>query len=330
MADQLGTDNVRAYLAGRGVLPASTAEVSEFPGGVSGVTLLVDTGQQRLVVKQALSRLRVEKDWRSDPRRAVVEARALLAYSRITPEATPTLVDVDPERCAFTMSAAPDGTGTWKQQLLAGDVDVSVATAVGSILGRWHAATAGADEAGGFSDRTWFEELRVAPFYRAVMLARPDLADAVAERLRCMLEEESQVLVHGDFSPKNVLVKPDGGVWIVDFEVAHRGDPVFDLAFLVHHLLLKAVHLPMYGGRLLECARAALAAYHAVPGAADIEHQHLMGHIGCLTLARVLGTSPASYLTAEERDIAEAIGSELVAHPSRDLQEAWPSHERTA
>jgi 5-methylthioribose kinase len=270
----------------------------------------------------------VDRDWPSDPRRAVVEARALQTYAAITPDATPTLIDIDAERCAFIMSAAPEGTQTWKDQLLAGIVDLGVAGTVGSILGRWHAATRDPDAFSGFEDRTFFDELRVRPFYQAVMAARPSMAGAVADHLSRMLSER-QVLVHGDFSPKNVLVKPDDGVWLVDFEVAHRGDPAFDVAFLLHHLLLKAIHLPAHSAALLDSARTALLAYQRVPGTEEIPHTHLMGHVGCLTLARVLGTSPANYLNAEERVRAEAIGSILVERPPADLRDIWPD-ERPA
>ena len=327
MDRQLGPDNVIAYLAERGVVGASTtATAREFGGGVSGVTLLVEAGRRRLVVKQALSRLRVQREWYSDPRRAVVEARALEAYADITPEAVPELVDVDPDLCAFTMSAAPAASQNWREQLLSGQADARVAAEVGTILGRWHAATVEQRGRFDFSDRTWFHELRVTPFYRAVMAARPDLADAVHDLLQRMLDRQ-QVLVHGDFSPKNVLVLPGGGVWVLDFEVAHRGDPTFDLAFLVHHLLLKAVHLPQRSAALLDCAESALTAYHDVPGSAEIEPRYLVGQVGCLALARVLGTSPAPYLRPAERARVERLGARLVEHPPAALDEAWPGDE---
>jgi len=44
--------------------------------------------------------------------------------------------------------------------------------------------------------------------------------------------------VHGDVSPKNILVGPKGPV-LLDAECAWFGEPAFDLAFCLNHLLLK-------------------------------------------------------------------------------------------
>ena len=55
-----------------------------------------------------------------------------------------------------------------------------------------------------------------------------------------MRQSSEKALVHGDFSPKNILA--DGGdVVLLDCEVAHWGDPRFDLAFCLSHLSLKAM-----------------------------------------------------------------------------------------
>ena len=50
-------------------------------------------------------------------------------------------------------------------------------------------------------------------------------------------------LVHGDYAPKNILLGRDGA-WILDAEVAHVGNPVFDLAFFLAFPLLTAVQKP--------------------------------------------------------------------------------------
>ena len=69
------------------------------------------------------------------------------------------------------------------------------------------------------------------------------------------------VLVHGDFSPKNLLVSGDRLV-IIDCEVAWYGDPAFDLAFLLNHLCLKALyHAPAHGADLRVAGRATCQAY---------------------------------------------------------------------
>ena len=45
----------------------------------------------------------------------------------------------------------------------------------------------------------------------------------------------------GVIDPKNILVAGDH-IFIIDFEISHYGDPSFDPAFLICHLVLKAFH----------------------------------------------------------------------------------------
>jgi hypothetical protein len=103
----------------------------------------------------------------------------------------------------------------------------------------------------------------------------PSLERAVGEYVEEMLDTR-RCLVHGDFSPKNVLC---GGeeLWVLDFEVAHVGDPVFDLAFMLNHLMLKAIHRPAACEGYRDCAEAFLDAY-----ARPLEEHYLLGHTGCL------------------------------------------------
>jgi hypothetical protein len=126
-------------------------------------------------------------------------------------------------------------------------------------------------------------------------------------------------LVHGDFSPKNVLVGgPD--LWVIDFEVAHYGDPAFDIAFLVSHLMLKAVARPASQVRLLACAASFDAAYRSA--AADLEvasREYIHGQVGCLMLARVDGKSPVEYLDDAQRGRARMLACSLITSPPASL-----------
>ena len=78
------------------MLPAGDSiRVEELGGGVSNVVLAVSWEDKRVVVKQALPRLRVEDEWLAKRERAVNEARALQLAARITPGRVPALLDVD-------------------------------------------------------------------------------------------------------------------------------------------------------------------------------------------------------------------------------------------
>lgn len=309
---------VAGFLAERGVLAeGEPAAVRPLSGGVSGSTYLVETGRARYVVKQPLPFLDVADEWPARVERAGVEASALWLCGELTPDRLPELIDHDAERHVLTMTAAPAAWTEWRQELLGGEVDAEVGTTLGTALGTWHRRTAERvpELTGlGLADLEGFLELRGDPYHRTVAARRPELATDVTACLNDLLES-GRCLVHGDFSPKNVLVGPrdaaDRGVWALDFEVAHLGNPVFDVAFCLHHLVMKAVHRPVSAPSLLACARAFRGAYAAAGGLA-VDEPETVRHTGALLLARVFGKSPAGYLTAAEAERVAGLGAAAV------------------
>jgi 5-methylthioribose kinase len=318
----LSVATLRAYLDMRGVMPLGAgAEVSQLDGGVSNVVLAVDDGARRIVVKQALPQLRVKDLWLAKRERAISEAEALTLAATITPDAVPALIDSDGDNCALTLAGAPASWTTWKSRLLAGDVYPTVAARLGSILAMWQGATFADDRvATAFADYEAFDQLRVDPFYRVVSQRRPELAAAVTALTRRM-EATHACLVHGDYSPKNVLV--GDGLWVIDFEVAHYGDPAFDLAFMLNHLLLKVIHVRGSAVELAMSAKSFWDAYRgAVPAEVSPDLAYVLAHVGLLMVARVDGKSPAEYLTAQDREAARVIGAQLLLDPPDTLDRA--------
>ena len=214
MTQQLTAASVVAHLCDRGLLadagPDRGVSVTTLAGGVSGATFLVTGGPERYVVKQPLPFLSVADEWPARQERAGVEAAAIHLLERLTPGHLPRLLDYDPEGFVIVMSAAPASWSEWRTSLLAGQVLASAAGTLGTVLGRWHAATrADAEALAAFADLTGFVELRGDPYHRTVAARRPDLAAPVTRCLAELLENQICV-VHGDFSPKNVLVGVPG------------------------------------------------------------------------------------------------------------------------
>lgn len=297
-----------AFLAGQGVLGDTehVVAVTALGGGVSGQVHRVTTSARDLVVKQALERLAVAADWYADPSRVLVEGRALAVLHTLTPGHVPALVHTDPVTMTIVMSAAPADWTTWKHRLLAARDDHTVATTslVAGVLGRWHAWGMADHAVREFASTRLFEDLRLTPFHRAIRARHPATAATVDGCIDELLAP-GVTLVHGDLSPKNVLVAPTGtGLWVIDHEVAHLGQPVFDLAFLTCHLLLKRVHLPQLAPTLDEARQALVDGYaEAVgPSSAGSVTARLGRHTACLLLARVDGTSPAAYLDRPEAE----------------------------
>lgn len=314
LTETLSPHSVARYLVERGVIDAGTpVEVRELSGGVSSVVLDVRTPDRRLVVKQPLELFRVPDEWRAKRERVLVEAAALELASTILPDAVPPVLDVDSERLVVVMGGAPDGWRSWKEELLAGIAREELGERVGTILGVWHHSTGGLP---GFDDPEIFAQQRVDPYYRATMSRRPEVAEAMGSLLDRMLATRT-CLVHGDWSPKNVLCGPDG-LWVIDWEITHSGDPAFDLAFMTNHLMLKAVHRPAVLDGYAACARAFWSAHGDVADPA-----YVLGHVGALMVARVDGKSPAEYLTETQRVTARRLGSSLLTEAPDTLRDAW-------
>lgn len=298
--DLLDETTVVAYAVGRGLVPATAVRGAErLSGGVSNVVLRVRADTGDVVVKQALGKLLVADDWFADRGRSRCEAAALRVLSDMTPDWVPRLLDDDAERSALAMVAAPSSWVTWKSLLLAGEADPALAGELGARLAVWHVGSRRVDLDGCPDGARFFRELRLEPYFHVSASRHPGVADAVLATA-AEIEGRRTCLVLGDFSPKNILVEPGGpGLWAIDLEVAHRGDPTFDVAFLATHLLLKRLHVRAASRPLRRCLDAFLDRYAA--GGGEVDGAHLRAVVGCLLLARVLGSSPVEYLTESDR-----------------------------
>jgi aminoglycoside phosphotransferase (APT) family kinase protein len=273
-------------------------------GGVSGDVVLTDEGHVR---KQFLPRLKVQMEWLSDPRRVFREIDSLKAWARIVgPDCVPQVLSVEPESFAYTMTYAEGPS--WKDLLLAGEVRRSIAHDLGRWLGIVHRRP-DPEARRALAGPGYFHSLRVEPYYETVMKRHPDLP--------VRADFSSETLVHGDYSPKNVLVHA-GGIWILDHEVAHWGDPVFDLAFMLNHLLIKA--FIRSDGRYLDAARAFLDAYGPPPAL----EARTMAHVAVMMLARVDGKSPLAYLSEDDRRRLRAHARRRILDPVDRLARYLP------
>lgn len=314
--DVLDVHNVLGYLSERGLKPATGAVVRSLGGGVSNIVLAVGEGPGSMVVKQALARLRVADPWWAPRDRALAEADALELAGRLTPGAVPRVLDRDPERCALVVDRAPTDWEDWKSLLLSGTADYGRAARLGSLLSRWHNATLhGLQLSERLRQQERFEALRVEPYYRTIARRVPKVSAGVLAYADAMLARRL-CLVHGDFSPKNVLVGAEPNLWVIDFEVAHLGDPAFDVAFLLCHLMLKSVHRPELAHEYDRCAGEFTTSYEAgVQAELSPSWPYVLGHVACLLLARVDGKSPAEYLSVDEQARARKFGELLLLEP---------------
>jgi len=298
-------------------------------GGVSSHIWRVETRQGPVCVKQAVPRLKVAAHWEAPLSRSHSEADWLRVAGAIVPGRVPELLAEDPARCLIVLRyLPPESHPVWKAELRDGRVSTAVAEAVGALIAAVHAATAGdAALAARFATDDAFRALRLEPYLEAVARRHPDRAGAL-HALVGRTAATRLCLVHGDVSPKNVLVGPDGPV-LLDAECAWYGDPAFDLAFVLNHLLLKGLWNPAAGPAFLAAFDALAARYLAAvtwEAAAALESRAASLLPG-LFLARIDGKSPVEYVTDEaDRDAVRRVARRLLAEPPARLatvRDAW-------
>lgn len=322
--DELTAENALGILSGRVEL-SGQATARLLGGGVSNVVALVEDGAQRIVLKQSLPRLRVRDRWLADRGRIDREWEVMQALAATLPRGRlPQLLFRDEERFLYAMRAAPDGCVDWKTELLAGTCDPATARQAGATLGLIIRSTwehrAFRDR---FSDRTAFEQLRTDPYYRTVACRHPRLAGLVEDWIAASSRRQV-AMVHGDWSPKNLLVSP-GGLVCIDFECAHFGDPSYDAGFLLNHLILKAFNRPELSASYLSLARVSMGWTLGMLPAGGLEwfEASALRHLGFLMLARVDGKSPVEYLrTDAERDAVRRFALDLIRDPPCSVGEA--------
>ncbi|MEX2454513.1 MAG: aminoglycoside phosphotransferase family protein [Rhodospirillaceae bacterium] len=284
---------------------AETPSMTPLAGGVSSDIWRVDAASGPLCVKRALAKLRTEKDWFAPVERNASEAEWIRTAGEILPSAVPRLIAEDREAGLFAMEYLEPGRfPVWKTLLREGTVDDRTAQAVGDTLGRIHAGTARDDAvAARFRTDHIFHPIRIVPYLLATADAHPDMSDRL-HRLASVTASTRHALVHGDVSPKNILIGPEGPVFL-DAECAWYGDPAFDLAFCLNHLLLKSIWRPQWRDGYFHAFAALSAGYFRHVGwesPTELESRTAALLPGLL-LARIDGTSPVEYITGDgEKD----------------------------
>ena len=318
-------EEILAALRAMGLLGESEAcEIRILPGGVSCDVYAVQTAGRKLCVKRALPKLRVEAEWHAPAERSVSEVMWMRLVAGIDSRFVPQILGEDPSRHIFAMSYfPPEEYPLWKTQLSQGRVDTVFAARVGEALARIHTLTAGrADIAQTFANDAQFYALRIEPY----LLYTAEKHSDVAERIAAIAQNVTQVriaLMHGDMSPKNILCGPQTPVFL-DAETCCYGDPAFDLAFCLSHLLLKCVWQPQNTEVYVACIAALKAAYfhhaHWEPRS-DLESR-IAALLGALLLARIDGKSPVEYIKLDRDKIfVRAMAKTFLRHDDLTLGE---------
>jgi aminoglycoside phosphotransferase (APT) family kinase protein len=330
MPDARARTQLVEFLRRSGLVAAECEpRLTPLTGGVASDIWKVESDGAAFVVKKALARLRVAQEWMAPVSRNASEVAWMLEAAKVVPAAVPRVLAHDPALGAFAMAYLdPAHHPVWKQELRMGRADPAFSAELGRCIAAIHSGTAGrADVAKTFANDAVFHSIRLEPYLEATARAHPDLAERLMQ-LSAKTLASHKVLVHGDVSPKNILAGPNGPV-ILDAECAWFGEPAFDLAFCLNHLLLKCMWTPSAGAAFLACFDALSASYLAgvdwePPAETEARAAELLP---ALLLARIDGKSPVEYITmADEQEKVRRFARPFVASaPARlgEIRQAW-------
>ncbi|WP_236728819.1 phosphotransferase family protein [Methylobacterium sp. WSM2598] len=293
-------------------------------GGVASDIFRVEVGERTFVVKKALARLRVAQEWNAPVSRNKSEVGWFIEARRAVPHAVPDIIAHDPDLGVFAMTYLdPARHPIWKDELRDGRARPAFASAVGQTIATIHNATAhSAEVARRFANDETFHAIRLEPYLEATARRHGDLAEELFALSRATIQSKV-VMVHGDVSPKNILAGPAGPV-LLDAECAWYGEPAFDLAFCLNHLLLKCVWRRPHATDYLACFDALASSYLSrvcweAPESVEVRAARLLP---ALFLGRIDGKSPAEYITAEaDRELVRRVARHLIVSRPRQLSQ---------
>ncbi len=317
----LNSTNVRDYLLSNGLIKdQDKVYIKNLGGRLSNVVLRVRGAGPRFVVKQAFS------DVGKDPgaiERLHTEASCMWFLNHVLGlGVVPAVWLEDKQNHVFVMEAAPRNSLSWKKLLKGGEVDPKIGVRVGEALAQIHRKTRGSRyAASALASNKVFIHLNVEPHHRSITKRHPDVAPAVESEIDRLLGTKA-ALVHGDYGPANIMVKDDQ-IMILDFEAAHYGDPAYDPAFCLSHILLRLLVSKEKREKYVELA---LSFWDAYRRSADFEGmpeltKHVVVELGCLLLARIDGDLPVDYINDEApKNAVREISKSIILRPTTDLQ----------
>jgi aminoglycoside phosphotransferase (APT) family kinase protein len=325
---------LRTALERMGLLrPGEAFRAETLAGGVSSDILRIDLPGRSPVLsfcfKRALAKLRVAADWRAPVERNHAEVEWMRVAGQLVPGSVPRVLGEDAEAGAFAMEyLEPAAHPVWKSELRDGRIHTATAAAVARAIAAIHAGTAQREDiARRFANDHIFHPIRLEPYLLATAARHLDCA----ARLRELAETTAHTkfaLVHGDLSPKNILVAAHGPI-LLDAECAWYGDPAFDLAFCLNHMLLKCLWRPQWREQYLACYDMLASTYldRVIWEPRAAIEARVAQLLPGLFLGRVDGKSPAEYVTEErDKESVRRVARHFLLQPAdrlASMRDAW-------
>jgi len=290
-------------------------EIEAVETGMMNFVFRVRTDKGIFFLKQALSRAKAGSALgpalqNISVRRLEYEQRCISKISVILPDGIkiPTVHHYDPESHVLILSDVAGSEGKLLETvLLDGLFEASSASAVGRFLGVMHRCTWGTQNSVRGSRQNdksnWMRFLQM----RTIDASDERVPLKIQQELTRLCESTRQhhsddVLIWMDCCPKNVIVRSDGKIGVIDFELASWfGDPAYDLGFFVGHYLIHAMQKNQRA-KVLPLIMSSIQAY-----CGEVEGMHFYTGIlprvlkfaAATMIYRAIGASRLNYIEAD-------------------------------
>jgi 5-methylthioribose kinase len=245
----------------------------------------------------------VQQDWYVPVIRNYYEYMWYLEVDKIVPEITPKILYANEKPYFFVMEYYdPKKYPLWKNELFNLKLDNKFAKNFAIKLANIHNITFNNKTiANNFNTSELFEDLRINPYIRSTAILHNDVSEELLS-IADNLYNTNLALVHGDISPKNILINNSQPIFL-DAECAWYGDPAFDISFCLNHIILKSLVLESIQKELISYFNIISHNYLRNIMSNDLEkyEKRIIALLSALMLSRIDGKSPVEYITSDKK-----------------------------
>ena len=216
-------------------------QYKKLTGGVSSEVYHVKTIKNNYCIKRSLKRLLVKKKWIVNTNRIKFEYLWLKHCQNILKRNIPNTYEFNNKKKYIVMEYLKTSQyKTLKQLYFNKIININTIRSISKHLYKIHSNSSNYKTKKTFEGNYKnFYDLRLDPYFNEVGRVYPKYKGYI-KKINESYIKHSNTLVHGDFSPKNILVGKNKIIYL-DAECCNFGDPVFDLVFFTNHLLIKSI-----------------------------------------------------------------------------------------
>ena len=298
--------------------------VEKLSGGVSSDIWKITNENCIYCLKKAKNKLDVKEDWYVPIERNIYEYEWYNEVNKLNSNIAPKVIYSDSKNFFFIMEYFDEKKfPLWKKELFKSNIDISFSQSVAQNLSFIHLNSFNNNELKNkFDTIKLFEDLRIDPYIRFTATIHDDIKNKLLD-IANDLHNKKITLVHGDISPKNILINNKKPIFL-DAECAWYGDPAFDLAFCINHLLLKSIKLPKVKKLLYKSFITLSDTYLMKVKWEDpkLFEKRTILILSALMLGRIDGKSPVEYITSNyDKQLVRSFSKSIIQNPTNSLLE---------